>query len=192
MKTKNYVLYVVLLSFLAGIVDLVTNLIEGQELFGIPGSFTFITFTCWALYFLFGANLKGAAKGYLSILSGAICAVFMFYLTFAFDITVKAWWAIPLAVFFVVLIMVPQEKIKAINLAGVFAGTGLFFAADAAGAVTFLDAAGNFAPFGVRSYAIGVAIEMLYALIGLTAGYLTIKLYGFCAGLGAKKEEAKQ
>jgi len=180
MKTKNYVIYVFLLSLLAAIVDLVTNLIQTQAPFGITASFTFVSFVCWALYFLFGSNLQNGAKGYLSIFSGAVCAILMFALSGAFNMA--NWYAIPLAVFIVVLIMVPQEKIKVMNLSGVFAGTGLFFAAAGAGALPSFD---------VKGYAICLVTEMLYALIGLLAGWLTIKLYVFCAGLGEKKAESK-
>ena len=188
MKKSNYVLYVVLLAVLAGLVDFVTNLLEMQKSFmGIAVSFTFISFVCWALYFLMASIVNEGAKGFVSILSGAICACFMFLLTFAFSMDPQAWgyWAIPLAVVIVVLIMVPQEKFKFINLSAIFAGTGLFFAAEGSGALDFSGGV-----FNLAAYAKCIGIEMLYALIGLVAGWLTIKLYVFCAGLGAEKESA--
>lgn len=176
MKTKNYVIYVVLVALLAGIVDLFTNVLEAAKVFNPtenPISLTFVSFVAWALYFVVGANVTGAAKAFVSMLFGAVAAVFMFILSIAFGLS--PWWAIPLAVFIVVLFMVPLEKLKFINLAAVFAGTGLFFAAD-----------GQLTTYTIPDYATCVAAEMLYILIGLVAGWLTIQAYVFCSKLGSK------
>ncbi len=180
MKSKHYVLYVVLVALLAGVVDLVTNLLQSAAVFAPSTiSLTFISFVAWALYFLVGSSLSGGAKAFVSILFGAIAAVAMFMLSIAFGFT--PWWAVPVAVVIVVLFMMPLEKLKFVSLASVFAGTGLFFAANAAGVLS---------TFTIADYLNCILAEMLYVFIGLAAGWLTIQFYMFCSKLSADKTAA--
>ncbi|MPN55732.1 hypothetical protein SDC9_203416 [bioreactor metagenome] len=101
---------------------------------------------------------------------GIVAAILMFVLTFALMGAGMAYLpAVSLAVIVLVIFMMFADRIK-LNGAGVFVGTGLFFALNAAkalGAFTFAD------------YMVTAAAELLYAAIGLVAGWLTIVFNGW-------------
>jgi hypothetical protein len=167
MKFGKLFIYAVLVSVLAGIVDLITNLLQGSGIITTEASLTFISFICWASYFVFGANIKGAWSAFLGFIVGIIAAILMFVLTnvFAASGLNVSLVAIPLAVFILVIFMLLCEKLPYFNnIAAIFLGTGMFFGLMGIPAV---------AAKGYMTVAFG---ELLYAAIGFAAGWITIQI----------------
>ena len=167
MKLKNLIPYAICVALLAAIVDLVTNLIQGTGFVTSSASLTFITFIAWASYFVVGANPKDAGRCFLGYLAGIISAILMFLLVTVFSGNGMnaALLAIPLAVFIVAIFMCLLEKVPGFNLvAAVFMGTGMYF-----GLMGIPDVAAQ----GYIMVGIGM---LVYALIGLLAGWLTVQI----------------
>ena len=172
MTGKKMFLYALLTAILAGVVTLITWQMNGwPSAAGKP--LTYISFITWAAYFLFGANVKGATNAFLSIIAGIIAAILMFVLSITFGFV--PWWAVPLAVVILVIVMMYAEKVKPINnVAAVFMGTGIYFS---------LSAAGAFSTFSVQEYAIVGLTELIYVFIGFAAGWVTIQFNIMCSKL---------
>ncbi len=163
MSFKKLLIYAFLVALLAGVVTLVTWQMNGWPT-QVGQPLTYITFIAWASYFLFGANVKGAAKAFSSITAGIIAAILMFVLSLAFGFV--PWWAVPLAVVIMVVPMMLCERVKIVdNVAAIFLGTGIYFS---------LSAAGAFQGFTLAQYALVGATELIYVLIGFIAGWVTI------------------
>ena len=107
MKTGKLVVYAVIVAALAGIVTLITDVMQAAGIITTDASLTFITFICWATYFVFGANLKGAWSAFLGFIVGIVAAILMFVLAgqFAGMGMNVGLVAIPLAVFILVIFM---------------------------------------------------------------------------------------
>ena len=167
MKFGKLFFYAVCVALLAGVVDLLTNILQGANIITADASLTFISFICWAAYFLFGANVKGASGAFLSFIVGIAAAISMFLLVGIFagmgmSVTIVA---IPLAVFILVIFMLLFEKVPYFNnVAAIFLGTGMFFGLMGIPAVA------------AKGFVIVGAGELLYALIGFAAGWITIQI----------------
>ena len=167
MKYEKLFLYAVCVAALAGLVDLLTNLLQGAGIIATDASLTFISFICWATYFLLGANVKGAWSGLLGFIVGIIAAILMFVLVGVFagkgmDVSRIA---IPLAVFVLVIPMLLFEKIPPFNnVAAIFLGTGMFFGLMGTPAI------------GAKGFMVAAMGELLYAAIGFAAGWITIAI----------------
>ena len=179
MKAKNLLVYAVLTAILAGLVTLFTWRMNGwPSAAGQP--VTYVTFVAWAAYFLFGANIKGAAKALSSMVAGVVAAILMFVLSLAFGY--DPWWAVPLAIVILVVPMVFGEKVKIINnVAAIFMGTGLYFSLSAAGA--FGD------EYTFKTYAIVGLTTLLYIFFGFVAGWITIQFNIFASKLWSKRKK---
>lgn len=167
MKTGKLVLYAVCVAALAFLVDLFTNLIQSSGFITPDSSLTFVTFIVWAAYFLFGATPKGAVSGFLGIFAGVVAGIAIFVLVgiYAGAGMNVSLLAIPLAVFTLVIFMLLLEKVPYFNnVAAVFLGTGTFFGLMGTPAI---------ASAGYGMVLIG---ELLYAAIGLIAGWLTVQI----------------
>ncbi len=164
MSTKKLVIYATLTAALAGIVTLITWQMNGWPSMASQ-PLTYVSFISWASYFLFGANVKAAAKAFSSIIAGIIAAILIFVLSLAFGFV--PWWAVPLAVFILVIPMMLAERVKIINnVAAIFLGTGLYFS---------LSAAGCFETYSLTEYIVVGLTELIYVFVGFAAGWLTIQ-----------------
>lgn len=167
MKTEKLVLYAVCVAALAFIVDLIANVIQSAGFVTPDASLTFVTFIVWAAYFLFGASPKGAVSGFLGIFAGVLAAIAIYVLVgiFAGAGMNVGLLAIPLAVFTLVTFMLLLEKAPYFNnVAAVFLGTGVFFGLMGTPAIS------------EAGYGMVMVGEMVYAAIGLIAGWLTIQI----------------
>lgn len=166
MTFKKQLVYAVLTAVLAGIVTYVTQAMSGWP---IPAcaknGLTFISFVCWACYFVSGCSVKGALNWFVSMAAGIVAGILMFVLTFAFSGAMGYLMAVSVAVVILVIFMMFADRIK-LSGAGVFVGTGLFFSLNAAHALT---------TFTFGDYCLTGITELLYAAIGLFAGWLTIQ-----------------
>lgn len=181
MKFGKLFFYAVCVSVLAGFVDLFTNLLQGAGIIANDASLTFITFICWASYFLFGANLKGAWSAFLGFIVGIVAAILMFVFVGVFagaglNVSIIA---IPFAVFILVIFMLLCEKAPYFNnVAAIFLGTGMFFGLMGTPAI------------GAKGYLTVAFGELLYAAIGFAAGWLTIAIRVAIEKMGSKSQEA--
>jgi hypothetical protein len=177
MKFDKLLIYALGVAILAGIVDLITNLMQGAGFIATDASMTFVTFICWASYFLFGCNLKGAWAAWLSFIPGILAAIAMFELVGVFagagmDVATLA---IPIAVFILVIFMILFEKVPYFNnVAAIFLGTGIFFGLMGTPAI------------GAKGYLMVGIGELVYAAIGLIAGWLTIQINTAVSKSGSK------
>jgi hypothetical protein len=180
MKTGKLILYAVIVAVLAGVVVLVTDLIQMTGFVTGKASLTFITFICWASYFLVGGTPKAAGKAFLGFIVGIVSAILMFLLVTAFagggmDVLILA---IPLAVVIIVPFMCLAEKAGPFNnVAAVFAGTGMFF-----GLMGIPDIAAT----GYIMVGLG---QLVYAFIGLLAGFITVAIRVAIEKSGSKSAE---
>lgn len=167
MKTEKLLIYALCVAVLAGVVDMITNVMQASGFVSSATSLTFITFICWASYFLLGANLKGAWSGLLGFTVGIGSAILMEILAEVFigkgmDVNLLG---IPLAVFAVVIFMCLFEKVPYFNnVAAIFLGTGMFF-----GIMGIPDMAAK----GFATVALG---ELVYGALGFAAGWVTIAI----------------
>ena len=174
MTVKKQLVYALLTAILAGVITYVTQALSGWPIPACEGNgLTYICFICWACYFVCGCNVKGAINWFLSMAAGVVAGILMFVLTFTFMGAMGYLLAVSVAVVILVVFMMFYDRVK-LNGAGVFVGTGLFFSLNAAGALT---------TFTLGDYLLVGGTELLYGLIGLAAGWLTIKF----AGLVTKK-----
>ncbi len=179
MKGKSFFVYAILMGLLAAVVTLITWQMDGLLVkAGTP--LTYITFCSWATYFMIGANVKDGILGVCSAVAGIVAAILMFILAINFGFT--PWWAVPLAVFIMVPFMIYCEKVKPIrNVSAVFIGTGLYFSLSAAGAFNDLG-------FTAKGYVFVAIAELIYMVIGFIAGWASIRINSFSAGLFCGKE----
>lgn len=183
MGTTRLLIYAILIAVLAGIVDLATNLLQVSGFVSGTTSLTFVTFICWAAYFLFGASPKGALSAFLGFIIGIVSAIAMQVVAGNLISRGMEWstLGVPLAVFIVVIFMVLFEKVPFFNnVAAIFLGTGLFFG---------LSSIPDIAAKGFTAMATG---ELVYALIGFTAGWLTIMIRINVEKFSLQVNEAKQ
>lgn len=166
MSYKQQTVYALLTAILAGIVTYITQAMSGWPIPACAGNaLTYISFIYWASYFVCGCDVPSAVNWFISGLAGVICGALMFVLTFAFQGALGDLMAVSLGVTIVVFFMMFGDRVK-LNGAGMFVGAGTFFSLAAAGALT---------TFTVGDYALVGGAQMLYALIGLAAGWLTIQ-----------------
>lgn len=163
---KKLVIYSVLVSILAGIVTLITDIMQINGFISNEAGLTFVTFACWATYFLYGAEIKPAVQGWASMIVGIVCAIIIYVLTNTFagmgwDVS---YLALPVAVVVGVILMCLGEKVPyANNVSAIFMGAALYFAIMGT-------------PAGAKGYLIVAVGELAYGALGLLAGYLTIAI----------------
>ena len=170
MTYKKQFVYALLTAILAGIITYVTQAMAGWPIPACEGNgLTYICFVCWACYFVCGCNVKGAINWFLSMVAGVIAGILMFVITFALmGVGMGYLIAVSIAVIIMVIPMMFYDRVN-LNGAGVFVGTGLFFSLNAAGALT---------TFTMADYLLVGGTELLYSIIGLAAGWMTIKFAG--------------
>jgi len=174
MSLPRYLIYAVIISLLATLVVISTVLMDGWPTAGV-GMLTFVTFITWACYFLFGANPKDAAKALLSMIVGIIFAIIIFLLSGALG--ALGFWALPVAVFIVVIFMLLCGRVPHINnIPAIFIGAGIFFSLASANALTGGE---------IPHFLLAAGTQLFYTILGFVAGWLTIVV----SGLLTKKED---
>lgn len=88
-----------------------------------------ISFQAWAMYFLAGCTLKGGVKVLLAYLGGAAASVAIMELAGVFSAWKLGQWAVPAAVFPVVVAVICAERVPGFDFVpGWFVGAGVYFA----------------------------------------------------------------
>jgi len=177
MSFGKYFIYTILTAVLSIFVVMLTDFLQNAGFIASGASLTFVTFSSWAAYFLFGANPKSAAAGWLSMILGTVGAIIIYV-----SATLLAgtgmnfpYLALPLGVAVGVVAMLLFGRLPiANNVAAIFLGAGLFF-----GTMGAPDAA-------TKGYFLVAVGELVYAAIGLFAGFLTIAISNAVANPGKK------
>ena len=126
--------------------------------------FGWIAFQAWAMYFMAGCDIKGGVKTFIGYINGIIASILIMEIG-SFLSPSLGFFGFPVAVFIVVIPVISLERVKwADFVPAVFVGAGVFF-----GFMSYVPGA---------TYAGAATTEIIYCLIGLFYGFVTIKLRG--------------
>jgi hypothetical protein len=126
--------------------------------------FGWVTFQAWAMYFMAGCTIKGGMRTFLGYVMGITAAILIIKLAGILGST--GFWAVPLAVFVVVIPMCSMEKAHSLidHVPALFVSSAVFFA------FTQLYPAATFTNDAL--------IILLYCVIGMIYGVVTVELRG--------------
>jgi len=162
MTLKKFIIIPILIALLAGSIQAVDQLLHLKvEPAGNVG-FGWIAFQSWAMYFLAGCNIQGGIKTLIGYVMGILASIAIMVLG-AGQLSGFGFFAFPLAVLLVVIPVIFLEKVKWMDLIpAIFIGSGAFFA--------FM----NYVPNA--SFIIAAKTELIYCVLGLGYGYITVSL----------------
>ncbi|MDR3247081.1 MAG: DUF1097 domain-containing protein [Prevotellaceae bacterium] len=131
-----------------------------------PIGFTYIAFVAWAVYFFTGTAKDGirAAIGYVIgiAFSIGICKIAGLF-------SCTPFFAVPIAVFIVVFLVLYLEKVPWINyIPSMFVASGCFF-----GIINYVPGGDNFCH--------AATVELIYGFLGLLFGWITVVGKGILA-----------
>ena len=159
--------YTALLAFIIVCIDL---LLKEYMPIGADKGLTYIAFLAWAVYFFSGCTLNGgirAAIGYVVGISFSIAIMLLAN-------SLSGFFAVPLAVFIVVLPVLYLEKVPWVDLIpAMFVASGCYF-----GIMTYVPEA---------TFTTAATVEIVYGSLGLLFGWITITGKGYLEKLLEKK-----
>jgi hypothetical protein len=155
-------------ALLAFVIVCIDQLIKGYMPIGAEKGFTYIAFVAWAVYFFSGCTGKGGIRAAIGYVIGITFSVGIILLAGVFAST--AFFSVPIAVFFVVFVVLYLEKVPWADLIpAMFVASGCYF-----GIMTYVPEA----TFGTAA-----CVELIYGFIGLLFGWITITGKAFLSGL---------
>ncbi|MDR3262328.1 MAG: DUF1097 domain-containing protein [Tannerella sp.] len=159
MKTFSFAVgsaYTALLAFFIVCID---NLIKGFMPIGADRGFTYIAFVAWAVYFFSGCTGKGGIRAAIGYVIGITFSIGIILLAGVFSFS--AFFAVPIAVFIIVFLVLYLEKVPWVDLIpAMFVASGCFF-----GIMTYVPDA---------TFCTAATVEIIYGFIGLLFGWITI------------------
>lgn len=162
MKFKDFIVIPIIIALLAFTIQIVDQLLHAFVPPSPNGGFGWIAFQAWAMYFLAGCNVKGGVKTFIGYANGIIASILIMEFG-AFFMGSLGFFGFPLAVFIVVIPVISLERIKwADFVPAVFVGAGVFF-----GFMSYVSGA---------TYLGATITELIYCLIGLAYGFMTVTL----------------
>lgn len=151
-----------MIAVLATILQVIDQLIP-QLGFNEWGGFGWVSFQAWAMYFLAGCSVEGGIKTLLGYISGSVASMAIIAFAGYLAGVGAGFWAVPLSLLILVGPVICLERVPLLNFVpAIFVGAGVFF-----GMMTYIDGA----TFGTV-----MGVEMLYCVIGLIFGYVTVVL----------------
>ena len=149
--------YTALLAFLIVCID---QSIKQFMPIGAENGFTYIAFVAWAVYFFSGCTLKGGIRAAIGYVIGITFSIGIMLLAGVFSAT--GFVAVPLAVFFVVFVVLYLEKAAPWFdlIPAMFVASGCYF-----GIMTYVPEA---------EFHTAASVELIYGFIGLIFGWITI------------------
>ncbi len=164
MDFKKFIVIPVFIGFLACTFVALDQWISPYLPIAGNKGFGWVTFQAWAMYFLAGCTLKGGMRTFLGYVMGIIAAILIFKL--AGLLGSAGFWAVPLAVFVVVIPMCSMERAHSLIdfVPALFVSSAVFFA--------FMNYIPN-ATMGTSAMVI-----LLYCAIGMIYGIVTVELRG--------------
>jgi hypothetical protein len=162
MDFKKFIVIPVFIALLAASFIVVDQLLNPLMPISDNGGFGWVTFQAWAMYFLAGCTIKGGIRTFLGYIMGIIAAVTIIYLVGIFS--TAGFWALPLAVFIVVIPMCAVERAPSLFdfVPALFVSSAVFFA---------------FGKLYPNASMTSSAITILtYCAIGMVYGIITVNL----------------
>lgn len=163
MSFKKYLPISIFIALQACVLQIVDQLLQAN-VFTAFGGFGWIAFQAWAMYFLAGGNIKGAARSAIGYFLGIIASILIFTVGGAFS--GLGFFAMPVGILVcVTIIMLLEITPEWTNFtAALFVGAGAYF-----GLCSYVTS--NYLEAGI--------IEMLYCMIGLLCGFITVTFRGW-------------
>ncbi len=174
MNTKQFAVIPLIVGVLALLIQIVDQLLLGYVLPEGNCGFGWIAFQSWALYFLGGCNVKGGIKVFLAYLAGITGSILIFKLGGALS-PALGFFGVPVAVGFITFCLIFFERTVWLGFVpAMFISAGAYF-----GFMSY-----------VPNATLGGAFltEMIYCVIGLIFGYVTICLRSAYEAKVAKEE----
>ena len=127
MNFKKFIPIPFIVALLAGTIQIADQVLKlNVEPVGNMG-FGWIAFQAWAMYFLAGCDLKGGVKTLIGYVLGIVASIAIMLL--GGKLGSMGFYAVPLAVFVVVIPVMFLEKVKWLDfIPAIFVGAGAFFA----------------------------------------------------------------
>lgn len=178
MKFSKFIIIPLMVAFLAFTIQIVDQVLGPLVPPAGNIGFGWIAFQAWAMYFLAGCNVQGGIKTFIGYVNGIIASIAILTLG-AFLTSSLGFFGFPVAVFIVVVPVICLEKIKYADFVpAVFVGAGVFF-----GFMSYVDGA----TFGTAALT-----ELIYCVVGLIYGYITIVLRTKYEASVAKKDKKNE
>jgi hypothetical protein len=173
MDFKKFIFIPVFIGFLACTFVALDQFINPYLPIAANKGFGWVTFQAWAMYFLAGCTLKGGARTFLGYVMGIISAILIIKL--AGILGSAGFWAVPLAVFVMVIPMVAMERAHSLIdfVPALFVSSAVFFA--------FM----NYIPNATMGSS--AMVILLYCAIGMIYGIVTVELRGMYEKMVMKK-----
>lgn len=163
MSIKKFAIIPLIIGVLALLIQVVDQLLLSHVPPVGNSGFGWIAFQSWALYFLAGCDIKGGIKVLLGYIAGIAGSILIIKLGMA--IPSLGFFAFPVAVGVVAFAIIFLERTTWFSLVpAIFVGSGAFFA--------FM----NYVPGA--TFGIAFTTEMIYCVIGLIFGVVTVKARG--------------
>lgn len=164
MDFKKFIVIPVFIGFLACTFVAIDQLISPLLPIAANKGFGWVTFQAWAMYFMAGCTIKGGMRTFLGYVMGIISAVVIIKLAGLLGNT--GFWAVPLAVFIVVIPMCSMERAHSLLdfVPALFVSSAVFFA--------FM----NYIPNATMGSS--ALVILLYCAIGMIYGIVTVELRG--------------
>lgn len=165
MDFKKFIVLPVFIGFLACTFVALDQWISGFLPIEGNKGFGWVTFQAWAMYFMAGGTLKGGARTFLGYGMGILSAILIIKL--AGVLGAAGFWAVPLAVFVIVIPMCSMERAHALLdfVPALFVSSAVFFA------FTQLYPTAGFGPYAL--------VILLYCAIGMLYGFVTVTCRGW-------------
>lgn len=161
MKTIKYLggpLIIAVLAFICQIVDQIMG-----PMMPIGGSFGWVAFQAWAAYFIAGCTIEGGIKAFAAYIAGMIASIAIIW--FGTTLGSLGFWAFPVSILILVVPTIATEKIDLLSFTPIiFVAAGAFF-----GIMTYVPGA---------TFTTAFIVEIIYCILGLILGYLTILIRG--------------
>jgi len=163
MKFQQFIVIPVIVAFLALTIQIVDQLLAGYMPVEGNVGFGWIAFIAWAMYFMAGCTTEGGKKTLFGYIAGIIASVAIMELGGA--LSGAGFFAFPLAIFVVVVPCICLERLPPFDFVpALFVGAGTFF-----GFMSYVSGA---------TYVTATVTELIYCLIGLVYGWMTVSLRG--------------
>lgn len=173
MKFLKFLGFPIMVAILAALLQVVDQLLSPHLPPSGNNGFTWIAFQAWALYFIAGGNVKGGIKTIIAFVIGISASIV---------IMIGAGWfgslgflAVPVSLLVFVIPVICLEKVPWMDfIPGIFIGAGAFFAF-----MTYIPDA---------TFSSASLTEMIYLVIGLFWGWMSITFRGMYENAVAKQD----
>ncbi len=200
MSFGKFIVIPIGLAVQAFILMLIGKFIPGSTAaVGGPGLLIFVTFQCWATYFVAGCTPKGGVKVVIAYAVGILASIVIVLLGGKLAAAgMGGYLGTAVAVLIVVVPVICLERVPMFDfIPGIFFGSGMFFAILTLGGGVGLNEAGEAAKIGITADTAGflsIAIPQLIACtVGQVFGWITVYWRGaYEKAVGAGGDDAAE